>query len=412
MDLAHVASAVLYMANLPLDTNVQFMTIMATEVPFLGRGRTLDAGRRSRIIRSTSIPFRSEGVVNSKNMPIGANVGRAAVSRDGVESDYKDVFTPEAVAALEALTALDADRQSVHGRQDRRAGRFVHANSSRIAFLDPAALIPRTPSPSSRRATASSTAATSPRPAAAVDPGHRPRRQAARDRGGGHPQRRLRAAVRRRRLDVRRRGRARPGVDDVAGQPAQPQARHRPAIRSSWRSPRQVAARDEHLGRGLLRPADRRRLAPAARLHHQDLPRRAACTWTTGTSGTRDGAGFSASIVDAVLYVVNNHQQLCAGGRVARPVPAQDPDRRRGRALERHARRARSSTWACPPGTIKVYVLVEQLEAVLPADGDPRRARPRTSSASTPAAGTTSTASPTRWPGTRRSSIPTSTPSP
>jgi len=38
MDLEHVASAVLYMANLPLDTNVQFMTIMATKMPFVGRG--------------------------------------------------------------------------------------------------------------------------------------------------------------------------------------------------------------------------------------------------------------------------------------------------------------------------------------------------------------------------------------
>jgi NAD(P)-dependent dehydrogenase (short-subunit alcohol dehydrogenase family) len=38
MDLAHVASAVLYMASLPLDTNVQFMTIMATKMPFIGRG--------------------------------------------------------------------------------------------------------------------------------------------------------------------------------------------------------------------------------------------------------------------------------------------------------------------------------------------------------------------------------------
>jgi len=38
MDLAHVASAVLYMASLPLDTNVQFMTIMATQMPFVGRG--------------------------------------------------------------------------------------------------------------------------------------------------------------------------------------------------------------------------------------------------------------------------------------------------------------------------------------------------------------------------------------
>ena len=39
MDLAHVASAVLYMASLPLDTNVQFMTTMATKMPFVGRGR-------------------------------------------------------------------------------------------------------------------------------------------------------------------------------------------------------------------------------------------------------------------------------------------------------------------------------------------------------------------------------------
>jgi NAD(P)-dependent dehydrogenase (short-subunit alcohol dehydrogenase family) len=38
MDLKHVADAVLYMANLPLDANVQFMTVMATQMPFIGRG--------------------------------------------------------------------------------------------------------------------------------------------------------------------------------------------------------------------------------------------------------------------------------------------------------------------------------------------------------------------------------------
>jgi NADP-dependent 3-hydroxy acid dehydrogenase YdfG len=38
MDVAHVASAVVYMANLPLDANVPFMTIMATRMPFVGRG--------------------------------------------------------------------------------------------------------------------------------------------------------------------------------------------------------------------------------------------------------------------------------------------------------------------------------------------------------------------------------------
>ncbi len=38
MNVQHVADAVLYMASLPLDTNVQFMTVMATTMPFIGRG--------------------------------------------------------------------------------------------------------------------------------------------------------------------------------------------------------------------------------------------------------------------------------------------------------------------------------------------------------------------------------------
>jgi len=38
MDVRHVAEAVLYMANLPLDANVEFMTVMATRMPFIGRG--------------------------------------------------------------------------------------------------------------------------------------------------------------------------------------------------------------------------------------------------------------------------------------------------------------------------------------------------------------------------------------
>ena len=38
MDVEHVAEAVLQMASLPLDTNVQFMTIMATRMPYIGRG--------------------------------------------------------------------------------------------------------------------------------------------------------------------------------------------------------------------------------------------------------------------------------------------------------------------------------------------------------------------------------------
>ncbi|MES3015762.1 MAG: SDR family oxidoreductase [Pseudomonadota bacterium] len=38
MDLKHVADAVVHMASLPLEANVQFMTVMATKMPFVGRG--------------------------------------------------------------------------------------------------------------------------------------------------------------------------------------------------------------------------------------------------------------------------------------------------------------------------------------------------------------------------------------
>jgi len=38
IDVGHVGAAILHMAGLPLDTNVQFMTIMATKMPFVGRG--------------------------------------------------------------------------------------------------------------------------------------------------------------------------------------------------------------------------------------------------------------------------------------------------------------------------------------------------------------------------------------
>ena len=38
MDVQHVAEAVVMMARLPLETNVQFLTVMATKMPFVGRG--------------------------------------------------------------------------------------------------------------------------------------------------------------------------------------------------------------------------------------------------------------------------------------------------------------------------------------------------------------------------------------
>ncbi len=87
-----------------------------------------------------------------------------------------------------------------------------------------------------------------------------------------------------------------------------------------------------------------------------------------------DRTGFSASIVDLALYVVNNHESLRGEGRsVVLYLPKIQTAEEAAlwndllAALEQHL--------GLPEGTIKVYVLVEQIEAVIPADGDPRGAR-------------------------------------
>src|SRR6266567_6225668 len=63
--------------------------------------------------------------------------------RGNLETAYADVYTPEAVAALEGLAGLDADRKALMAaRLERRAARA--RNKQRIAFLDPEATIART----------------------------------------------------------------------------------------------------------------------------------------------------------------------------------------------------------------------------------------------------------------------------
>jgi malate synthase len=63
--------------------------------------------------------------------------------RGTLESSYPDVFTPEALAALTALAPLDADRKAImKARIDRRTARV--RDRRRIAFLDPQSVISRT----------------------------------------------------------------------------------------------------------------------------------------------------------------------------------------------------------------------------------------------------------------------------
>src|SRR5882757_65487 len=69
--------------------------------------------------------------------------GRRLEIRGTLATDYKDVFTPEAVATLEALAGLDADRKAVMAaRIERRAARARH--KERMTYLAPNATIPRT----------------------------------------------------------------------------------------------------------------------------------------------------------------------------------------------------------------------------------------------------------------------------
>jgi malate synthase len=63
--------------------------------------------------------------------------------RGNLETSYPDVFTPEALAALTALAPLDADRKAImKARIARRDARM--RDRRRIAFLDPQSVIPRT----------------------------------------------------------------------------------------------------------------------------------------------------------------------------------------------------------------------------------------------------------------------------
>jgi malate synthase len=68
---------------------------------------------------------------------------RAFQIRDGLEVEYQDVFTQEVLAALDALASLDADRKALmSSRIERRADRA--RNRERIRFLAPDSTIPRT----------------------------------------------------------------------------------------------------------------------------------------------------------------------------------------------------------------------------------------------------------------------------
>ncbi len=280
--------------------------------------------------------------------------------RDHLLHAYPDVYTPEALAALEALAPLDADRRQVMAA--RIARRLDRArNGTRIAFLDPDAVIPRTsirvqdardgnftgseiPHDLCRQWIQGTGPATKPR--ASTASGIRNVAYALLSGADGwmfdgedalgevetmslDNQRDLKLAIA-----------ADPLFLGVAEQVAGEMNRWaegffgRPII-DDWRRQLEVTTRIFRV-RGL---------------HLDDRHIRAA-----------DGHGFSASIVDLALYVTNNHERLRAEGRsVVLYLPKIQTAEEAAlwndmlSTLERHL--------GVADGTIKVYVLVEQVEA-------------------------------------------------
>ena len=188
-------------------------------------------------------------------------------------AQYSDIYTP---AALERLKALAAARPRPPGADGSAARPSRRTRAAR----------PRDRVPESRTSASARTSITV-RDARAGDfegteiprdlqrqwiqgtgPAAKPNTPLEQE----HPQRRLRAAVGRRRLDVRRRGRARAGGDDVARQSAQPEARRSIATERFLAAAEQVAAEmnawaDGFLGRRIVND-----WRAAARLHDAHLP--------------------------------------------------------------------------------------------------------------------------------------------
>ena len=280
--------------------------------------------------------------------------------RNGLARDYADIYTPDALAALDVLAPLDADRQALMAaRIDRRARRA--RNRERIAFLDPAARIPRT---------------------------NLTVRQA---RDGQFVGSEIPADLRRQWIQG-------------TGPAARPHADVERSIRNvayallsgadGW-----MFDGEDALGQVSTMSLDNQRNLKLA-IHHDPLFLKVAehvaaemNAWAQGFFGrptvpdwraqlrftTRifrarglhlddrhvrhaDGRGFSASIVDAVLFIVNNHARLReSGASLVLYLPKIQTAEET--ALWHDLLARLEAHLSLPLGTIKAYVLVEQIEA-------------------------------------------------
>ncbi|HXO21288.1 MAG TPA: malate synthase [Thermoanaerobaculia bacterium] len=283
--------------------------------------------------------------------------------RRGLAEAYPDVLTAAARDALDALAPLDGDRRELMAaRMARRLERARHGR--RIEFLDPEALIPRTDIRVRDARAGNFTASDIPADL---------RRQWIQGTG---PATRPRASTR---VGLRNVAYALlSGADgwmfdgeDALGQVGAMSLDNQRNLKLAiardalfLEVAQEVAEEMNGWARGFLGRAIvadwRRQLDFTTKifrprgLHLDDRHLRRA--------GERSGGGFSASIVDTALYVVNNHQALrAAGSSIVLYLPKIQIAEEAAlwhdilAALERHL--------GLGAGTIKVYVLVEQIEA-------------------------------------------------
>ena len=280
--------------------------------------------------------------------------------RDGLVARFPDVYTPEALAALSALAPLDAARRELMAERIRRRAERARGHQ-RIGFLDPAALVPGTditvedarlgrfegaaiPADLARQWIQGTGPAT--RPHASTEQGLRNVAYALLSGADGwmfdgedalgqvatmalDNQRNLKLAIDRSPMFLK-------VAEQVAGEMnAWSRGFFGREIVADWRTQLDFTTR----------------IFRARGLHLDDRHVRHA-----------DGAGFSASIVDLTLYVTNNHRRLRdAGATVALYLPKIQTASEAGlwdrlmSQLEEHL--------GLRPGTLRVYILVEQVEA-------------------------------------------------
>ncbi len=277
-----------------------------------------------------------------------------------LENDYRDVFTGEAVAALEALCGLDKDRKAVMaGRIERRAARA--RNKQRITFLDQAATISRTKIKVQDARDGNFIGSEIPRDL---------QRQWIQGTGpAAKPNSTVEKSIRNIAYALLS------GADgwmfdgeDALGQISSMSldnqrnlklAIHRDPV--FMKTAEQVALEmnnwgKQFFGRPIIEDWVKQldfttKIFRARGLHLDDRHVRLS-----------DGTGFSGSIVDATLFIVNNHRRLReSGSSLALYLPKIQTAEEGAlwndilTALEQHL--------ALPDGAIKVYVLIEQVEA-------------------------------------------------